>query len=112
MPSLVARSVKVTGAYASETDEMLRSVLAGHFFHVDDNAVQRPLGGAYAAIAPGEIDIYSAGWPCQPWFAAGNCLESMMAATGFFGVSWTSSGTSVLVQCCLKMFQEHSGVCR
>ena len=87
---------------------MLRSVLAGHFLHVDDNAAQRPLGGAYAAIAPGEIDIYSAGGghvnhgprPVIAW-------ESILAAIGFFIVSWTSSSTSVLVQCCWKMFQEH-----
>lgn len=74
MASSASSQVKVTGAYASETDAGLRRLLATDFVHVGEDAVQRSGDGAYAAIAPGEISLYGAGWPCQPWSLAGSCL--------------------------------------
>ena len=63
-------SLRVVGAYACEYEDDLRAILQ-ESFQVTDKDCCQPRSAVLDLMASTDWDVLVAGWPCQPWSAAG-----------------------------------------
>ncbi len=70
----LADPIAAVGIYCSEMSEDVQPLLQLEFKQVDGDCLKRNSspGSSLSTLRKTEMDMYGAGWPCQPWSKSGS----------------------------------------